>query len=299
MQRITKDKIIFSMSPNNPKVLQVRSGDVVVFETLDCFSNSIKKENEYFSSVGWDQINPATGPLYIEEAEPGDVLKVEIIDISIEDHGVMTTAPNLGVLGNLIKEEKTKIIPISEGKVIFNEKLQMPINPMVGVIGTAPKEQEIPTGTPGRHGGNMDCKRIVKGSTLYLPVNVPGALLAIGDLHGLMGDGEIVVCGLEICGEVTVKVTVLKDWEIPLPMLSEGEEVMIIASAQTLDEAADEATIQAHSFLLNELKMDLHEAGMLLSLVGDLQICQVVDPLKTARMQIPRWVLDKYQYKLR
>ncbi|MGG1659255.1 acetamidase/formamidase family protein [Brevibacillus sp. NRS-1366] len=286
------------MSPHNEPVARIHSGNRVVFETCDCFSNQIQREDQLFSSVGWDLINPATGPLYVEDAEPGDILRVEIVDIQIADQGVMTVAPNLGVLGQFFSEEKTKVIPIRDGKVQFNEKLQFDVRPMIGVIGTAPATEEISTGTPGDHGGNMDCKRIVKGAVLYLPVNVPGALLSMGDLHAVMADGEIVICGLEIPGEVTVDIAVIKGTHLPLPMLSEGEHVMTIASAQTLDEAAKMATVHMHRFLVEKVGLPNEEAGMLLSLIGDLRICQVVDPLMTARMELPKWVLKQYDYQM-
>ncbi len=294
MIKIPSETVVLKMSPHNKAVYTAESGSTVVFETCDCFSNQIQREDQLFSSVGWDLINPATGPLYVEGAEPGDILKVEIEDIKIADKGVMTVTPELGVLKDFMSDEKTKIIPIEDGKAVFNKNIKIPVKPMIGVIGTAPVDTEIPNGTPGSHGGNMDCKRIVKGATLYLPVNVPGALLAMGDLHALMADGEIVICGLEIAGEVTVKVTVLKGAKLPLPMLVEGEHIITIASAETLDDAARMATIQMHQFLVKKLHLDSAEAGMLLSLVGDLRICQVVDPLMTARMEFPKWITEQY-----
>ncbi|MBU8917491.1 acetamidase/formamidase family protein [Bacillus sp. FJAT-29953] len=297
MEIIRKEQGVLTMSPNNKPVKKVQAGSTVVFETYDCFSNQIQREDQLFSSVGWEQINPATGPLFVEGAEPGDILKVEILEIKIDQKGVMTTTPKLGVLRDYVSGETTKIIPIQEGKAIFNDKIHIPIKPMIGVIGTAPGREEIPTGTPGQHGGNMDCKQIIKGSTLYLPVNVPGALLSMGDLHAVMADGEIVICGLEIPGEVTVKVGVLKEESYPLPMLVSEEKLIAIASAETLDDAAKLATINMHQFLVQQLGIDVDEAGMLLSLVGDLRICQIVDPLMTARMEFPQWILDKYEYK--
>lgn len=296
--KIPKEQVVLQMSPHNEPVARIHSGNRVVFETCDCFSNTIQREDQLFSSVGWDLINPATGPLYVEDAEPGDILRVEIVDIQIADQGVMTVAPNLGVLGEFFTEEKTKVIPIRDGKAQFNEKLQIDVKPMIGVIGTAPATEAISTGTPGDHGGNMDCKRIVKGAVLYLPVNVPGALLSMGDLHAVMADGEIVICGLEIPGEVTVELAVIKGTSLPLPMISEGEHVMTIASAPTLDEAAKMATIHMHRFLVEKVGLPNEEAGMLLSLVGDLRICQVVDPLMTARMELPKWVLKQYDYQM-
>jgi amidase len=298
MQRINREKHVLAMSPKNKPVLHVESGSTLLFETSDCFSNKIQSEEQLFSSVGWDSINPATGPVYIEGAEVNDILKIEILDISIAEKGVMTTAPDFGVLGDLIKEEVTKIVPIKEGMAIFNDKIQIPVKPMIGVLGVAPAEEEILTGTPGYHGANMDCKRLVEGSTLYLPVSVPGALLAMGDLHAVQADGEIVVCGVEIPGEVTVRVTVLKSISLPLPMLDEGGSIMTIASDQLLDDAAKTATKNMHHFLITKLNMDLHEAGMLLSLLGELKICQVVDPLMTARMELPKWVLEKYEFAM-
>jgi amidase len=299
MEMISKKNCVLLMSAKNIPVMRVDSNATIVFETYDCFSNQILTEDQPFSSVGWDKINPATGPLFVNGAEPGDILKVEILDIKIASQGVMTTAPNLGVLGEIVTGETTKVIFIQDEKAIFNDKIQIPIKPMIGVIGTAPATEEIPTGTPGAHGGNMDCKKIIKGSTLYLPVNVPGALLSMGDLHAVMGDGEIVVCGLEIPGEVEVKVSVVKGESLPLPMLVDKEKVMTIASAETLDEAAKMATINMHQFLVEHLDIGIDEAGMLLSLVGDLRICQVVDPLMTARMEFPQWILDQYEYTLK
>lgn len=296
--RIKSDQVIFNMSAHNQPVGKVDSGDTVIFETLDCFSCQIKHEGQAMQELDWNAINPATGPIYIEQAQPGDILKVEILDITIADHGVMATIPGAGALGDVITEEQTKLIPIRDGQAVFNDKIQLPIKPMIGVIGTAPKGEAIPTGTPDAHGGNMDCKRIVKGATLYLPVNVEGGLLAMGDLHAVMADGEIVVTGLEIAGEVTAKVSVLKDITLPLPLLVEGEEIITIASAETLDEAALLATKNMHTLLTNNLNMEVNEAGMLLSLAGELKICQIVDPLKTARMELPLWILDQYGYKL-
>jgi amidase len=298
MQRITTSTIIPSLSADHPPVARADSGSRIVFETLDCYANQIQHEHQGLKDLTGFFGNPATGPVFIKGAEPGDVLKIHIADLRIGEQGTMLVHPKWGALAGHLPE-KTRRIPIRDGKAIFNDRLSLPLNPMIGVIGVAPKGQAVPTSTPGAHGGNMDCKRIAKGATLYLEVNVPGALLAIGDLHAAMGDGEIVVCGLEIPGEVTVDVEVLKNLKLPLPMLLDDQHVMTIASAQTLDEASRDATRQMHRFLIDELQMDPADAGMILSLVGDLRICQIVDPLLTARMELPRWVLAKYGYQMK
>ena len=282
------------MSRDNAPAAFCRSGDTIRFETLDCFGGQIKDENQILRDLDWSNINPATGPLFIEEAQPGDVLKVEILNIELDDHGVMIDGPGKGVTGQALTEESTRIFPVREGTVCFNEKLQFPVAPMIGVIGTAPAGAAIDTGTPGPHGGNMDCTRIGAGATLYLPVNVPGGLLAMGDLHARMGDGEVEVCGMEIAGAVTVRVSVLKNCPLPTPFLTNSEIAAAIYSAKTLDVAAEGATMAMHRFLTATLGMDAHEAGMLLSIAGNLRICQVVDPEKTCRMEIPLTIPAAY-----
>lgn len=297
MLTIHTDTKIHKMSENNPPVAKAKSGDTVCFETLDCFGGQLKSENDLLGGLDWNNVNPASGPLFIEDAMPGDVLKVEILKIELDDHGVMVDAPGEGVTGAAVSSESTKILPVENGKVKFNEKLSFPICPMIGVIGTAAKGEGIDTGTPGSHGGNMDCTRIGEGATLYLPVNAEGALLAMGDLHARMGDGEVEVCGVEIAGKVTVKLTVLKNCKLPTPFLVNSELAMAIHSAETVDEACVGATMAMHGFLTGELGMNEHEAGMLLSVTGNLCICQVVDPEKTVRMEIPLSVTKAYGYE--
>ena len=295
---ISSNQSVITMSPNNAPAAKAMPGDTVCFETLNCYSESIKTENDKMSLVPWDCINPATGPLYVDGAQPGDVLKVEILSIELAPNGVMAIGPGAGVLGDVLQEERTKILPISGGKVHFNDKISLPVQAMIGVIGTAPGEEEIPTGTPGVHGSNMDCKLIGEGSTLYLPVNTEGALLSMGDIHAAMGDGEIIICGVEASGRITVRVDVVKGFSAHLPMLLTEDRIVMLSSAKTLDEAASDVTHKFHEFLCGMLGMEPHEAGMLLSAACDLRICQIVDPLCTVRMELPVWIARAYGFEM-
>lgn len=297
MLTVHTDTKVHKMWSENVPAARAKSGDTVRFETLDCFGGQLKSEDELLGGLDWNNVNPATGPLFVEGAMPGDVLKVEILNIELGDHGVMVGAPGEGITGNVVCGEVTKILPVEDEIIKFNDKLSFPVSPMIGVIGTAPKGEGIDTGTPDSHGGNMDCTQIGAGTVLYLPVNTEGALLAMGDLHAKMGDGEVEVCGVEIAGVVTVKVTVLKDCKLPTPFLLGKEKAMTIFSAKTADEACVGATLAMHSFLMKELGMGDHEAAMLLSVTGDLRVCQVVDPEKTFRMEIPRTVTEAYGYE--
>ncbi|WP_419878614.1 acetamidase/formamidase family protein [Brevibacillus centrosporus] len=287
MYKVDKKDLIYTMSPDHSPTLRVESGSVVTFETCDCFEDQIQSADTPFGELDWNRINPASGPVFIEGAEPGDILAVHIQKMEINSRGVMVTGPNLGVMGFELQENVIKMIPIEDGKAILSDKLQVPLNPMIGVIGTAPAKEAISCGTPGDHGGNMDCKQMREGTTLLLPVNVPGALFALGDLHAAMADGEVAVCGVEIAGEVTVKLDVIKGKSWPLPMAINEEHLMTIASEKELDKAADRAVINMVRFLHDELDLPKAEATFLLSAAGDLRVCQVVDPLKTARVELP------------
>lgn len=251
-----------------------------------------------FQELDWNRINPATGPVYINGAEPGDILVVTIEKIKIAEKGVLTTGANLGVMGEELHENTVKIVSVHNEHVLFSNELQIPINPMIGVIGTAPKEESISCGTPHDHGGNMDCKEIKEGTTLLLPVNVPGALLALGDLHATMGDGEIGVSGVEVAGEVTVTVQIIKGKKWPLPMAIQKEKIMTLASEKLLDDAANRAVRNMVTFLHEELEMSKADATLLLSAAGDLKVCQVVDPLKTARMELEMNYVEKLGFTM-
>lgn len=297
--KISAQKHVYSMSAHNKAAASCKPGETVIFETQDCFSNQIQNEEVLFESTDWESINPATGPLKIEGAEAGDTLKVEIKKIKLNNQGVMISSPDMGYLEEFISESETKIIKIENNKAIFNDKIKIDLNPMIGVIGTSPgkNEKAVPCGTPASHGGNMDTKIIKEGSTLYLPVKVAGAMLAMGDLHAAMGDGEVGVTGIEIAGEVTVKVDVIKDKDLSDPMVETENAFYTIASGINVDAAVKKASNNMFRFLKEKLGLHNNEINMLMSVICDLQISQVVDPEKTARMRVDKKALKEYDLK--
>ncbi|WP_062305504.1 acetamidase/formamidase family protein [Alicyclobacillus sendaiensis] len=290
--------IVYSFAPSHPPALSVPDGALVHIETCDCFENQIQREDQDFGTLDWSRINPATGPIHVQGAAPGDLLAVHILDLQLAKRGIMTTGPHLGVMGAHLSENAIRFVEIDQGEVVLPGGVRAPLRPMIGVIGVAPAAGAIPCGTPGDHGGNMDCTRITAGAVLLLPVAVPGALFALGDLHAAMGDGEVGVSGVEIAGRVTVRLEVLRDVRCPAPMVVSEDDVSIIASAPTLDEAAELATKRAAEWLSAASHLHLADACMLLSAVGRLRICQVVDPLKTARMEIDRDLLRQLRVPL-
>lgn len=295
--KLSKDHHSFTLSKDNAPYLRVNSGDIIEIETLDCFSGQLKTTTDTLEEMDWSKMNPATGPIFINQAKPGDTLKVTINSITLSGQGVMSAGKSLGPLGDYLDEITTKIIPITDNIALFDEFLHFGTNPMVGVIGVAPAEDRINTGTPGAFGGNMDNAMITAGAVLYLPIFVEGALFSLGDLHAAMGDGEIGETGIEIAGTVSVKLEIIKDLKLNNPVVINDEFFTTIASAVTLDEAANISAIDMLMLLSGRLDLDKNSIAMLMSAVGSSEICQVVDPLKTARFVMPKKILNKYDFK--
>ncbi len=296
--KIENDHLIWCMSSENQPAVCVESGDIIVLDTRDCFGSQPIKAGDGPLEFNEELAgNPATGPVFVDGAVPGDVLKVEILEITPTSTVIMGMGKDMGVFADEVEREATRIFEIEDEKTLFNAKLQIKNRPMLGVIGTAPADgTKIDNITPGAHGGNMDCRRIIAGSTVYLPVNTEGALLALGDVHAVMGDGEVSSGGAEVAAEVKIKVTVIRGKYYECPMVISEGYAMTLSSCMTLDEAAEQAAKAMRRFIQKSFGIPHWEACMLLSLVGDLRICQVVDPLKTCRMEVPLNVFEAYEY---
>ena len=297
MLTISRDKVYDRLDKNIPPSAICESGETVIFETRDCYDDSVTSEERPLGDREDALGNPATGPLYINGADAGDVLKVEILDISLHSRGVMCASISWGIFAGRLPEAKAVMYEIEGDKIRFDDTLLLDCCPMIGVIGTAPAGEGIATSVPDVHGGNMDCRKIGAGTVLYLPVAVPGALLSMGDLHALMGDGEVFGCGLEIAGTVTVRVSVLKENPIPTPFLITRDAVITIQSAATVFEAGKTAARLMEEFVRRVTGLEEVKSEMLMSLVSHMSVCQIVNPLMTARVEFPRNILEQYGWR--
>ena len=290
---LSDSAFITAFSKDHQPVLTVEDGAIVRIRTIDCYSNNLRADNDPRGEAPGpvNSCNPATGPIYVTGAEKGDTLKVEILDIECDEYATMRVRPGVGFMGDRVTEKTTRCIPV-KGSFAYLGGVTVPVDPMIGVIGVAPANEPVDTETPGEHGGNMDMRHIRKGSTLYLPVQAPGALFAAGDVHAQMGDGEVGICGMECPAYVTVRLSVVKGKQETWPVLFDQGNIHVIASAKTLDEAGKLAADGMHDFLRTRVEMDNNELIMLISLVCDMEVCQVVDPLITARMKLRPNVLN-------
>jgi amidase len=294
---VARGHSVFSLSAEAAPVVRIRPGESLVLETADCFSDQVQSAEDTPGAVDWGHINPATGPVFVEGAEPGDVLSVLVERIEVAHRGVMAVSGDFGVLRDRFEGISFAMIAI-EGGLALVAGASVPVRPMIGVIGVAPEGAPVPCGSPGSHGGNMDTRLIGEGATLYLPVFVPGALLAAGDLHAAMGDGEICGTGVEVAGSIQLRVDIRRDVELVNPVVETLEVVATIASAETLDEAADVATRDMADLLIQRLGLSAADATMLMSAAGQLQVSQVVDPLKTARYAMSKEILARFGREL-
>ena len=291
-------KTLFSFDKDLEPVLKVPSGETVRIRTKDCFGNQLQGPEDQLSEIDWEAINPATGPIYVEGAVAGGTLKVHIDNIELDAQTSSCTGKDEGVCGDRFSDWATHFCKVEDGKVVWDERLSIPLAPMIGVIGVAPEGEPVNCGTPGKHGGNMDNTAIAAGATLYFPFAVDGALFGCGDMHAVMGDGEVSVSGAEVAGYATVTLTALPELSVPNPLIENETHFGIIVSAESLDKAAELAVQQMVDLLASRTNESEADLVMLLSLVADVRVCQMVDPEKTVRFMVPKYVLDAIGFSL-
>jgi len=293
MKKVSNVDVIYEFSRGNKPVVAIEPGERVVFDTQDALGGQIQSEEDTMGGIDFSKVNPATGPVYVKTASPGDALVIQVEEISLGQKGIMLAVPGLGILGDKVRVSTTKIVPVVEGKVMFSSNIVLAVSPMIGVIGVAPASGAASCGTPGDHGGNMDTRDIRQGVKLFLPVFVEGGLLAIGDVHAAMADGETCGTGVEITASVKVVVDVIKRLPLKRPIVETGESFIFIGSAENLEKAVRIAVEDASRALSKSLKIPFEEAYMLLSLVGSVKVSQMVDPARTARVEISKDILKE------
>lgn len=275
---LTRDKELLQLQWKHdlePRV-RVNIGDTLVVETADNFAlyREMNSDDDLVESLPLTQLNPLTGPIAIEGAEPGDTLIVEILDITVTDQGHIALIPHTGVLKNYTKSPHTKIWQIVDGESVFNEDIRFPIRPILGTFGTMPAEDGLAAIYPGAHGGNLDDTNSTIGAYYHLPVFVPDALVMVGDVHANQGDSEIAM-GIEIDGEVTLRfVDLVKGEHLPYARIETAETWVFPADAPTMEEAIQVSAAYAARFLVDRLDISMEDAAYILCAVGNVRISQ-------------------------
>lgn len=291
MKTLTRNHVVYSLDKSHPPALTIDPGETIQLETHDARTGTITSDEHSLDTPHPIGANPATGPIFVNGAEPGDTLVVEILDIKLADHCYVASKTGIGLLAHLSEQAATRVMPIREGLIHFNEQIRLPVRPMIGVIGVAPAGDGILTGDVGVHGGNMDNRYVTTGATVYLPVFVTGALLGIGDLHAAMGDSEITMVGAEVAAHVTVRVNLLKNQVCSRPWLENARTWITTGDDIDPGHACRIAAEDMTSLLRRKFNVNFAEAYMLMSTWGDVQLCQMCEPhqgFTTARAVFPK-----------
>ncbi len=285
------DEVHFTWDAGNAPVLTVDSGDTVVVHTRDVSDNQIGPDStvDVIAGLDWDRVYPLAGPIAVNGAQPGDTLAIEVLDLHTQGWGWTAILPGLGLLPDDFPDAYLRIFDLSAGDVTYlREDIAIPIEPFLGTMGVCPAGASAqPVMPPGKFGGNMDTRQLTRGTTLYLPVQVAGALFSCGDAHGAQGDGEVCVTGLESPMYGALRFTLHKDRPIPAPQyLTSGPLAPRVADGPwygttgvgpDLFVGAQEAVRAMVDHLATNYGLSPEDAYLLCSLCVDLRISEIVD----------------------
>ncbi len=296
---VNRDQWHLAWDHSIPPIYRVQSGDVIEFDLLEASCGQIVADStvEAIATLDFSRVDQVNGPISVEGAEPGDTLQIELLDLQPADWGWTAIIPGFGLLADEFPEPALKIWRLADGFGEFAPGIRIPLEPFCGEIGLAPGAPgALSTIPPYRHGGNMDTKHLTKGTTLYLPIEAPGALYSMGDGHAAQGDGEVCGTAIETPMRATVRLTLRKDLSIPEPQFLTGGPLAprtntapyygVDGIAPDLLEAARKAIRHMMQHLERAYGLSRSEAYMLCSVAVDLKISEVVDA--------PNWVISAF-----
>lgn len=288
---IGRETFHYLWNRNHKPALTIKPGDEVSFDINDVWSWQItrKTKSSDLPSIDNSKLYPLAGPVYVEGAEPGDTLTVEVLDVQNDDWGWSAIFTGLGLLEEFQEPYLYKWELKDKKFAHFEKGIRIPIRPFCGVMGVSPPEtggfEVMP---PGRHGGNMDIKHLTKGSKVELPVWVPGALFSTGDVHAAMGDGEVCVTAIECAGNATLRFGLSKKTGLAMPRYTATAEKsreyhVATGIAPDLMQAAKISVRNMLDFLTKSHGLSREDAYILCSVAADLKVHEVVDR--------PNWVV--------
>jgi amidase len=289
MKRLGRDHHVYFLDPAAPPAITLDSGDELEVETWDAFEGL--RDAAAFEAKA--DKGPATGPIAINGAEPGDALKIEFLSIVPKAaegaaHMVMT---NRGFLDDQFTEPDCLRIAIDGDDCVLPCGIRLPVRASMGFVATTPEYRQSTASDSGPYGGDIDMQELVTGSTLYLPVIVPGGLLALGDCHAVVADGAVAGTGAECASDTRIRVTLEKGANLAMPRALTPDHLVVLSYGQDLGQAMRDATRQMVDFLSREKGMAPYDAYTLLSLAGDVRVSRTFRDISSVKMLLPRSVL--------
>lgn len=316
--RSTPETVLWGyIAANLPPALTIRSGQVVEVEALSHQGLTTAKDPEKFFAAygipGGEVLDDAktifsqaarpkgasvhilTGPIYVEEAQPGDALEIRVLDIKFRvPYGVNNTGPGKGVLPKLLNEPSAKLIrlDLERGVALFSSEIEIPLNPFMGIMAVSPPTSlgMVSSTPPGAWGGNIDLRFCGIGSSLFLPVFNKGAQFFTGDGHAAQGDGEVDGGAIEISLRPTLQFIVHKNRQLRQPRVETATEYLATGLDVDLNVATRIALQEAVDFLQQEKGLSASDAYALASLAVDLGIGEAVDVVNLVYAKIPKTI---------
>ena len=285
------EHVHFTWDADSEPVLTVADGDTVEVETRDVTDGQIGPDStaDVLATLDWARVYPLAGPIRVEGAEPGDTLAVEILELETGGWGWTAVIPGLGLLPDDFPDPYLRIFDLTTGgETYLREDIAIPIAPFLGTMGVCPAgATQQPVMPPGAFGGNMDTRHLTRGTILYLPVHVEGALFSCGDAHAAQGDGEVCVAAIETTMRAALRLTLRRGRSIPAPQFQtpgaltrrvDGDGFYgTTGIGPDLYAAAQDAVRAMIDHLGDTYDLSREDAYVLASLVVDLKISEIVD----------------------
>lgn len=285
---------------SQPARVRIKPGDTVVFETLEASARQITPSSGHseVATLSFDPIHPLTGPVYVEGAEPGDGLSIDILSIKHKGWGWNGVIPGFGLLGEEFQTPYLHHYKLGRTHCEFRKDILIPYEPFCGVMGVGPREAgRLNTIPPRENGGNIDIRHLTPGTRVIFPVLVPGALFSCGDCHSAQGDGEVNGTGIETPMTVTLRFNLIKGANIPelhfttpagkkLTVADEGGYYVTTAHGPDLFKNAQQSIRYMIEYLVANHDMTREQAYCLCGATVDLKISEIVDA--------PNWIVSAY-----
>ncbi len=298
MQRFAAVDVKNTYSPHHRPHGRVRAGETFQIETADCFGGRYRDASKVTAADhAWveENLDVVTGPVFVEDAKPGDVLAVRI-------EGMEITTPGTIVVHGLTEASPddwwndfrtTRALEVVDGHVVVGERLRVPVRPVIGCIATAPATETVLSRYQGEWGGNQDCNEMTTGATIVLPVNVDGGMLYFGDCKARMGDGEVIdapECGTMITATVTIR---RRPSAMRWPRVETATHLTTVVSDIALADATRQSFRELLLWIEEDYGIPRNDVAAVMGMMAETGICQVSNRLHTARCTIARRPLEE------
>jgi amidase len=284
---------LFSVNPATPPAHELDSGEDLTLEVRGAFDDvrDIRDVPTPFTpACDGHPLAPIAGPIRVRGAEPGDAVRIDLLEITPHGSGITAIVRDFGVLRREYPEPHALSCPVRDGRAWFAGRVPIPLNPNLGTVSTMPPEGYKPS-YAGPYGGDFDQKDVRAGSRIHLPVMVPGALVFFADPHAAISDGIVTGTGVECSSTVRARITLDKARRVDRPIIEVDGTVQVVGFGPTVEEATEDATRAAIALVTQGASLDPQQAYMLLSIVAELRVGTSPRPVMAARLIVPRTLL--------